>query len=216
MSSPLRAPAAVSMLAVLIGFGLGCTSPTTPSPGHSLLVTSITPSEGLAGVPMRVTITGIGLLVGATVTIDGAASEVTVLNGTSGAFITATTPAHPLTGFADVVVTNPDGQAGTLKAGFRYGTVSLKTGAGTDGPGGTLNVSWVAPGRSNPGINGDWIGLFRVGDPNTVDIGHQATTGASGTLTFIMPTQAGDYEFRYLVDDGFIDVARSKVITVAK
>jgi len=215
MSNLFRAPVAVSMLTVLVGSGLGCTSPTAPKAAPTApLVASITPSEGLAGVPMKVTITGIRLLAGATVAIGGSASDVQVLNGTNGPFIIATTPAHASTGFVDVVVTNPNGESGTLKAGFRYGSVALTISGGSDGPPSTVNVSWVAPGRTTPGINGDWIGLFRVGDPNTVEASHQSTTGVSGTLTFRTPAQAGDYEFRYLVDDGFIDVARSTVITV--
>jgi hypothetical protein len=30
-------------------------------------------------------------------------------------------------------------------------------------------------------------------------------------MTFTAPGLAGDYEFRYLLDDGFVDVARASV-----
>jgi hypothetical protein len=54
---------------------------------------------------------------GATVTFDGtSATSITVLSSTS---ITANTPAHPA-GAVNVVVTNTDGQSGTLSSGFTY------------------------------------------------------------------------------------------------
>ena len=62
-----------------------------------------------------VTVTGTGFLAGATVTFGGtAATNVTVVNSTT---ITATTPAHTA-GAVNVVVTNTDGQSGTLKLGL--------------------------------------------------------------------------------------------------
>ena len=36
----------------------------------------------------------------------------------------------------------------------------------------------------------------------------------SGTFTLTAPSQAGQYEFRYLIDDGWSDVARSTMVTV--
>jgi hypothetical protein len=73
----------------------------------------------------------------------------------------------------------------------------------------------VAPGRSRPDLNGDWIGLFRVGDDNTASVWSLPTTGVNGTLTLSAPVQPGEYEFRYLVDDDYIDVARSRPVTVS-
>ena len=62
----------------------------------------------------------------------------------------------------------------------------------------------------------DWIALFKKGDPNTARSWWTGwTDGAtSGTFTLSAPSQAGQYEFRYLLDDGFNDVARSSVVTV--
>ena len=41
------------------------------------------------------------------------------------------------------------------------------------------------------------------------------TDGAtSGTFTLSAPTQAGQYEFRYLLNDGYGDAARSSLVTV--
>jgi hypothetical protein len=37
----------------------------------------------------------------------------------------------------------------------------------------------------------------------------------SGTRTLVAPREAGQYEFRYLLDDGFGDAAVSSVVTVS-
>ncbi|MGH9382821.1 MAG: hypothetical protein ACRD2N_00795 [Vicinamibacterales bacterium] len=93
------------------------------------------------------------------------------------------------------------------------GVYTVTPGTNVVGPGAELSVSWTT---SNAGHN-DWIALFKNGDPNT---GHRWwvgwTDGAlSGTFTLSAPTQPGQYEFRYLLDDGFDDGARSSVVTVS-
>jgi len=88
---------------------------TTTNPAPS--VTSITPSTGAANGGTAVTIAGTGFLPGATVILGGtAATGATVVNDTS---IAAITPAHPAGGVS-VVVTNTDGQSGTLSNGYTY------------------------------------------------------------------------------------------------
>ena len=78
-------------------------------------------------------------------------------------------------------------------------------------PGGQLRVSWTA---SN-GKPLDWISIFKVGDANTAYGWYEYTGGAtSGTFTFTAPMQAGQYEFRYLLNDGYTDVARCGPVTV--
>jgi hypothetical protein len=67
-----------------------------------------------------VLIHGEGFQPGARVTIDLAATDVTVL---SSNVITALTGSHPV-GTVDVVVTNPDGQSGRLARGYTYAFVS--------------------------------------------------------------------------------------------
>jgi hypothetical protein len=77
-----------------------------------------------------------------------------------------------------------------------------------------LSVSWTAPdGRSAL----DWIAFLKVGDSSmNYDSGWwDYTKGAtSGTFTLRAPIHPGDYEFRYLPDDGYIDAARSNTVTV--
>jgi hypothetical protein len=67
---------------------------------------------------------------------------------------------------------------------------------------------------SSPGFD-DWIGMFRVGDSNLNYFDYQYTTGqTTGTQLWVAPAQPGQYEFRYLPNDGYTDVARSITVTV--
>src|SRR5437660_1223654 len=79
---------------------------------------------------------------------------------------------------------------------------------------GPARRSRTAPAASSAN---DWIALYKVGDPNTAYMTNLSrfTGGAtSGTFTFTTPAIAGQYEFRYLLNNGFTDVARSAAITV--
>jgi hypothetical protein len=73
-------------------------------------------------------------------------------------------------------------------------------------------VSWTAPAGH---ASNDWVGLFKAGDPNTA-YGWWSFTGTanSGSFTLTAPAAAGQYEFRYLPDNGYIDTARSAKVTV--
>jgi hypothetical protein len=79
--------------------------------------------------------------------------------------------------------------------------------------GGQLTLNWTAP--TGGGL--DWIGFFRVIDPSEAWESNwwQYTNGAtSGTMLVTAPFLPGQYEFRYLLDDGFVDVVRSSPVTV--
>ncbi len=91
-------------------------------------------------------------------------------------------------------------------------TYSVTAGATTVSAGAALSVNWTAP-AGHAAV--DWVGLFRVGDPNTL-YGWWQYTGAnnSGTFNLTAPAQAGQYEFRYLLNKGYRDAARSVAITV--
>ncbi len=91
------------------------------------------------------------------------------------------------------------------------GVYTVTASANTVAPGGQLNVSWTA----STGRPKDWIGLFKVRDGNGNHGWSNYTEGAtSGTFTLSAPTEAGQYEFRYLLNDGVNDAARSSLVTV--
>jgi hypothetical protein len=86
---------------------------STPPP----TITSITPNSGTTAGGTSVTISGSNFVSGASVGFGGVAStNVTVINSSS---ISAITPAHTA-GTVNVVVTNRDGQSGTLTNGYSY------------------------------------------------------------------------------------------------
>ena len=175
-----------------------------PGPAGALAITRISPTDGFAGQPIEVS--GTGFVAGAILTLGGLPVGNTSVSVRSGS-VYGTIPPHP-GGPVDVVVTNPDGQSATRTGGFTYLTVSLIVSPNTVRPGEQLSVSWAAPGRP---ATFDWIGLFGVGVPNTsYDEGlWQYTHSASGTMVFTGPRNPGDYEFRYLLDGGYLDVARA-------
>ncbi len=112
------------------GFTYNSTAPT---------VDRVEPSSGPTSGGTVITLTGINYAPGATVSVGGtAATAVSVVNSTT---ITATTPAHAA-GAVNVTVTNPNGQSGTIAAGFIYvgpaPTISTVTPAAGPSIGGTV------------------------------------------------------------------------------
>jgi hypothetical protein len=230
MTNHSRARPVIAGLLTLAAIGLGCDkSPSAPtpsaaptvtaaSPNTGLTVTSISPTVGVTGEQVRVA--GIGFLSGATVTMDGVAARLISVASTG---IIAITPIHAA-GTVDVVVTNPEGQSGTLTGGYTFvpaEAFSLTASPSLVTAGGQLTMSWVAPsGRGCIG-GGDWVALYRVGDPDISgaanghsDLWFLHVCGAtSGTSTLSAPLQPGQYEFRYIVGD--TGVARSSPVTVS-
>lgn len=95
-------------------------------------------------------------------------------------------------------------------------TYSLTPSTLTAQPGQTISVTWNVAGGVPSGK--DWIGLFRVGDPNSAYDGNRwrYTNGFSpGSFTTTAPSAAGTYEFRYLVNDSFTSAASSPTITIS-
>jgi hypothetical protein len=91
------------------GFTFGAPAPT---------VTSVSPTTGLTSGGTSVTLTGQNFTSGATVTFGGAAATSVVV--ASATQITANAPPAHKPGSVNIVVTNPDGQRGTLAGGFTY------------------------------------------------------------------------------------------------
>ena len=207
----------VAAAAMTVGCGKSPSAPTLPAapatPLAAPTVTAVSPTTGAANFASQIEVAGTGFLSGATLTMDGLAATVTSVTSTR---ILGKTPVHAA-GTVDVVVTNPGGQRAALTGSYTFEIVSISLSARPSlvTSGDQLTVSWSAQsGYSRL----DWIGLFKVGVPSTSyqngwwDYAHG---GASGTLTLSAPAQPGEYEFRYLLDDGFIDVARSPVRVTA-
>jgi hypothetical protein len=91
-------------------------------------------------------------------------------------------------------------------------TAAVTVTASTDAvdAGGQMSVSWTA---RRPRA-GDWIALCRVGGRYDDDWWGSTNGQPSGTLVVTAPVRPGQYEFRYLLDGGLVDVARSSPVTV--
>jgi hypothetical protein len=77
---------------------------------------------------------------------------------------------------------------------------------------GTITVQWTAPTGSS---TRDWIGLYKVGDGALSFISWIYTNGStSGSSNFTAPGVAGQYEFRYMLNNGTTEAARSGPVTV--
>ena len=195
-------------LAFLLMTGCNLPRPTGPSPTPAPtlppgpqpppIITSVSPAEGLAGLSMLVDITGTGFQQGATVTLGDAVKSSSVSGST---LIRVLTPIRE-SGIVDVTVKNPDGQTTALTGGYAFRTVTLTASQSVVKPGDPVTVSWVAPGRSNPDVEGDWLGLFVPDAPDGRFLWAKYSTGATGELTLDAPTTPGTYEFRYLAGDG--------------
>jgi Chitobiase/beta-hexosaminidase C-terminal domain/IPT/TIG domain/Calcineurin-like phosphoesterase len=151
---------------------------TNPAP----TVTLIAPTSGTTGGGTAITITGTGFLSGATVSFGGtAATNVAVANSTT---LTATTPAQAA-GSVNVVVTNPDGQSGSLPNGYTYTGVS---GGGISFVQANSGPSTVQP--SNSSLSVAYPAVQVAGDLNVVAVGWGDTTS---TITSVTDTQNNTY-----------------------
>lgn len=76
----------------------------------------------------------------------------------------------------------------------------------------SLTISFTAPSGSS---STDWIGFYKVGDPNTGSIWWQYTGGAtSGNGSLTTPNTPGQYEFRYFLNGTYTVAATSDPVTV--
>src|SRR5262249_5415565 len=172
-------------------------------------VTSLSPDKGTAATAVPVTIQGRGFATGAAIGLSGtgvSASGVTVVSTTQiSATLTAATGAAATA--RDVTVTNSDGGAGTLSAGFTVSTPSSaslslvyngklrdrvgqgSTALGSDGSlDGTLTATLSATGgRTVTGLrlDSDWPtapGVWRTSSAGTINWVLGAATSLDGAL----------------------------------
>lgn len=76
----------------------------------------------------------------------------------------------------------------------------------------SIEIEWTVP--SSRRDNGNWIGMFEVGDDNDEYQSWQYLKDSTrGTVTFTAPSD-GSYEFRLFYDDSYDDEVTSRKITV--
>ena len=234
MARYLVARIAAAGMIGLAGLTVGCgDSPSSPTPVPApvtpvpaapagLTLRLMTPSSGPTVGSDFVRVFGEGFQDGATVTIDEVNVPVTRTNGRSapnGTFIEFRTLAHA-EGTVDVVVTNPDGQSKTLPQSYTFAVFSVEASPSAVAPGGALTVSWHAPSGRGCNGGGDWIAIYRIGDPDETgaanghsDRWYDHVCGAtSGSWTIKAPSEPGAYEFRFMAGAG--SVARSNPVRV--
>ncbi|HKU20929.1 MAG TPA: IPT/TIG domain-containing protein, partial [Terriglobales bacterium] len=149
----------------------GSTAPT---------VASVSPTSGTVNGGTAVSISGSNFAAGATVTFGGTtASNINVVNSTS---ITATTPAH-LAGTVNVVVTNTNGQSGTLTGGFTY------TSSG-GGPITFVQVAAATPQTPSSTVSVTYPSSQTLGHLNIVVVGWNDTTSS---ITSVSDTRGNSY-----------------------
>jgi len=153
-------------------------------------VTGVSPSSGPSGGGTGVTITGTNFAFGATVTFGGiTATNVMVSSSTQ---ITATTPAGNA-GATTIVVTNSNGQNGSLTNGFTYvGTApvitSATTASGTVGTAFSYQIS-ATNSPTSYGATGLPTGLSV--NATTGAITGVATTAGTSTVTLSATNNTG-------------------------
>ncbi|WP_245767143.1 hypothetical protein [Stigmatella erecta] len=89
----------------------------------------------------------------------------------------------------------------------------LATDSSTYSAGSAINVAWFAPATHS---GSDWVGLFKVGDPDSAYLSKKyVPSGQSGLLTFSVPSQGGNYELRYLPHPSTQSISISNAFVVS-
>ena len=191
-------------------------APAAPTVPAGLTLQVVAPSSGPTSGSDFVRVYGLGIQDGAIVAFDGADAVVT---RKTSIYIEARTRAHAA-GAVDVTVMNPDGETKTMTGSYTFGVFSITAAPTAVSPGGRVTVSWqTPPGRGCQG-GGDWIAIYRVGDPDETgaanghsDLWYDHVCGVpSGSWAVDVPTAPGLYEFRFMAGAG--SVARSETLTV--
>jgi hypothetical protein len=142
-------------------------------------VIAISPNSGSTDGGTSVTIIGTGFVSSATVSIGGAnATGVTFGSATS---LTATTPAGAL-GAKNVVVTNPDGQTGTLTGGYTYSIPVCPTNYVKVAANATLGTSEFCVAKYEIKNSGGNIAVSEAQGLPWVDIPRDTSNGVTGAI----------------------------------
>jgi hypothetical protein len=183
----------------------------TPTPTCTYSITPASQGFGSVGGTGSVSITALS---GCSWTAGSSQSFVNITSGSIGngnGTVNYSVAANASSGARSATISIA-GQVFTIQqAGATTSSYTLIVSPSIVAPGGQLTVSWTAPSGSS---TVDWIGLYKVGASNFEYLGYIFTNGAtSGSFTTAL-TQPGQYEFRYLLDNGYTSVATSNTVTV--
>ncbi len=198
---------------------MGASTTVTATFGNNPVpvLTSISPaSVAMGGAGFTLTVNGTGFVSGPSVVkINGNARGTTYISATQ---MTASILASDIatTGTATITVYNPApgggtsaGQTLTITAG-----PSINVSSTSSPPGGAITATLM----NTPNGANDWVTLAVVGSPAT-SYGQWAYVrtfaGNPKTWTVAMPATLGNYEFRYLLNNGYTEAAVSPSVTVA-
>jgi len=188
-----------------------CTSLVLSAPS----ISGFNPSSGAPGT--SVTITGSNFTGATTVAFNGLAASSFTVNSSSQ--ITAVVPGGATTGPISVVT---GGGTGTSGSNFTIGGGGAVLAASPSSvpSGGSVTVNWSGVANPTPG---DWIGLYRPGDPDIAFINWiydssctqvAGTAKSSGSCSYPMTVPGGTYELRLFSNDGFTLLATSNTVSV--
>lgn len=186
---------------VFTGDQLASLTTTINPPAPAPEISGIDPAQGSIAGGTAITISGANFQDGATVTVGGNAATVSAVAAGS---ISATTPAGA-EGAADVVVSNPDGQAVTAAGGFTYlGIIEprLTTSSAVDV---SLDYSAIGEGQVADGSAGEVTFTVNFSD-------NSGAAGAGQAITWTI-TNSGS-ESAYLVAPTVVEIAAGATQTV--
>ncbi|MDD1655389.1 MAG: IPT/TIG domain-containing protein, partial [Methanomicrobiales archaeon] len=183
--------------------------------GPAPTVTSITPASGPTAGGTDVTIGGADFLDGGSFGVTIGGNPATNVVRVDATHITATTPAHAA-GAVDVVVTNSDGQTGTLADGYTYVAPPTVTGI-TPASGPTAGGTAVTIGGSNFVAGGSFGVTIGGADASGVwvDATHITATTlahAAGAVDVVVTNSDGQTG---TLTNGYTYVAPPTVVTAA-
>lgn len=213
-TTPVHAPGMVDVTVINPDLGTG----TLPAgydylPSPAPVVTGVTPPSGPSAGGTAVTISGSNFQSGAAVAFgSNPASNVAVVDA---ATITATTPAGPL-GPADVTVTNPDTQTGTLTGAFTFMAPTVSAVSPVSGPSGGGTAVTLTGTNFAAGAAATIVGVPATGVSVASDTQISAMTGAGspGAVGDVVVTnsdgQSGTLPNAFVYD--FLDVPASSGI----
>ncbi|MGA2161446.1 MAG: IPT/TIG domain-containing protein [Methanoregula sp.] len=207
----------VSVASVLVVTPTVPTTVVTTLSGSGPLITSISPTSGVTGTSVTITITGSNFQTGATARLTQPGLQPVTATGVSvtSTQITGTFALGSLNaGTANIQVINPDGQSASLKSAFTIGAASpvitsISPTSGTPDDSYTLTVTGQT--FNNIGsvslVSADGLDQYACSNPSST-----ASTKISCSLAIPGSAVPGTYNVRVITTDGMFGFLNSSFI----